>query len=182
LGLLLYLVEHSADRAGARAHPDGHRGESSLAGAILVQPRAVAIPWATGELDASADVRLDAAQDALPELQHYLDGDAGKSADPVPDVPEPGAQLPPPERLAQRAQVAPCTPDEVQCGERSCAATARADALAQLAPLVLLPTEPVAVAARVAGASQKLEPQLVPREASQPSNGRAAQPLASLGG
>jgi hypothetical protein len=50
--------------------------------------------------------------------------------------------------------------------------------VAQSAPLVSLPPEPLA--ARPAGTAQKLEPQLVLRETSLLLDGRAAQARASL--
>jgi hypothetical protein len=82
--------------------------------------------------------------------------------------------------LAQLAWVVPCTPDEVPYGARSCAATAFADAVAQLEPLVSLPLELMPVAARPAGASPQPEPQLVPQEALRPLDGRDVRALASL--
>jgi len=112
---------------------------------------------------------------------HCLAGDAGKLAAPALDVREPGAQLPPPERLAQLVSVAPCTPDEVRCGARSCAATAFAGAAAQWELLVSLPLEPVAAAAQRA-ARPKQELLIVPREASPPADGRDAVALASPAG
>ena len=154
-------------------HPGGCQAGSSPAEAILVQPRADAYPWATDGSDASAGALRDAAADAHREPQHCLGEDAGKLADPVPDVQEPDALLLPPERLAQMSW-APCTRDEVPCGERSCEAKAFAHVVAQL---VSWPLKLVAVTARQA-ASQKLEAQLVPREAGQLSDGQAA--LAAL--
>ena len=50
-------------------------------------------------------------------------------------------------RLAQRAEPAPCTPDAVQSAERSCAAAALADALAQSEPLASQPLAASAVEA-----------------------------------
>jgi hypothetical protein len=52
--------------------------------------------------------------------------------------------------------------------------------MVQSAPLVSLPPERLAVAARPAETSQKLEPQLVLRETSLLLDGRAAQAQASL--
>jgi hypothetical protein len=139
--------------------------------------------WVTGESDASAGALPAAAEHAHPEPQHCLAEVAGKWADPVPDVQAPAARSLRPERSARLARVAPCTPDEVPCGARSCAARALAHAVAQSAPLVSLPPEPLVVAARPAGASQKLEPQLVLRERSLLLDGRAAaQARASLEG
>jgi hypothetical protein len=134
-------------------HPAGCRAGSSPAEAILVQPRADAYPWATDGSDASAGALRDAAADAHREPQHCLGEDAGKLADPVPDVLELDALLLPPARLAQPALAAPCTPDEVPCGERSCAVKELADAVAQLAPLALWPPEPMPVAVRQTGAA-----------------------------
>jgi len=151
--------------------------------AIQVQPQGDVCLWVIGESDASADALPDAAEYALPEPLQYLGEVAGKLADPVPDVPAPAVQLLPPERLARLAQAAPCTPDEVPCGARSCAATAFADAVGQLAaPTVWLPLVQLAVAAWPGMASPTLEPQLVPRAASRLWDGRAGPAPASQGG
>jgi len=149
--------------------------------AILVQPREDACPWATAELDALAAVLPDAAADAYPEPRHCRGGDAGKWADPAPDAQAPDAPPLPLERLEQQARAAPCTPDEARCGERSCAATAFAGAVAQLAPRVSLLLEQAAVAGRPAEALQKPEPQLGPREALLLPGERASQARASQG-
>ena len=119
---------------------DGFPGGSSPAEAILVQPQAVACPWATAELDASVDALLDAAEDVPLEPQHCPD-DAGKLADPVRGVQVSDALVLRPAQSAKMAQGAPCTPDEVPCEERSCAAVALALASAQSASLVSLPLE-----------------------------------------
>jgi len=161
--------------------PGGCPGESNREEAILVPPREGACPWATAELDALAAVLPDAAADAYPEPRHCRGEDAGKWADPVPDVQAPDAPSLPPERLKQQVPAALCTPDEVQCGERSCAVTAFAGAVAQLAPRVSLPREQAAVAGRPAEALQKPEPQLGPQESLLLLDGRAAPARASQG-
>lgn len=116
------------------AHPDGHPGELCPEEAILDQLQGDAFLRATGEWDASAGARRDAVADAHPEQPLRLDGDAGKLADPVPDVRAPDGQVLPPARLAQPVEAAPCIPDEVRSEGRSCAATAHA--IAQPEPLV----------------------------------------------
>ena len=120
---------------------DGFPDGSSPAEAILVQPQAVGCPWATAESDASADALLDATEDVPLEPQHCLDEDAGKLADPVRGVQVSDALVLRPAQSAKMAQGAPCTPDEVPCEERSCAAVALALASAQSASLVSLPLE-----------------------------------------
>lgn len=99
------------------------------------------------------------------EPQHSRDADAEKLAGLVPGVQAPDAQAPRPERLAQSSPLEPCTPDEVRCGEQSCAETAFAVAMAHLAQLVSRPRESSAAAVQV---PQKLEPQIATREVSQP--------------
>lgn len=96
-------MERNADRVGARAHPDGLRGVSSPAEAILVRPLRVECRWATGAWDASADALPGAMEDEHLEPQHHPDGGAEKLAARAPDVQEPDAQSLPPERLARRA-------------------------------------------------------------------------------
>ena len=73
--------------------------------------------------------------------------------------------------------MAPGTPDEVPYGERSSAAKAGADAEQSAPPVSLL----AAVAEQQVLPSQKLAPQLVPQEASQPVDARVTQALGSLG-
>jgi hypothetical protein len=139
-----------------RAHQDGRRGESSPAEAILVQRQAAACPWATAELDASADALPDVVEDASPELRHP-DAGVEKLAAREPDVRESDAQSLPLERLVQLASPAPGTQDVVRYEAQSCAETAVAGAAAQLGPLVSRLLEPVAQLAKL---SQKSEPQL----------------------
>jgi hypothetical protein len=95
-------------------------------------------------------------------------------ADRVPDVRARDGQALPPERLALTAWVALCTPDEALSGERSSAV--KADAIAQLEPLISPPQEAV-VAARLPVAPQYAKPQTP--EASQPADLPDARELAS---
>ena len=129
-----------------------------------------ACPWATAELDASADARPDVVEDACLELRHRPDEDAGKLVALVLDVQEPDARSLPPERLVRLASQVPGTRDEVRCEEQSCAETAFAGAAAQLGPLVSQLLRPVAAATRRVGPSRKSEPQLGPQEASRPTD------------
>jgi len=122
---------------------------------IPAQLQAGACPWVTGGWDASADARPDATEDAYREPQTYPDG-AEKLADQVLDVQEPGAQFRA-EQLKLLVPEAPCTPDEVRCAERSCAAAAFVYAAAQPAPLVWWPLESGAGPAHSARAQLKLE-------------------------
>jgi hypothetical protein len=137
-----------------RAHQDGRRGESSPAEAILVQRQAAACPWATAELDASADALPDVVEDASPELRHRPDAGVEKLAAREPDVRESDAQSLPLERLASPA---PGTQDVVRYEAQSCAETAVAGAAAQLGPLV---SRQLGSVAQLAKLSQKSEPQL----------------------
>jgi hypothetical protein len=150
-----------------RAHPDGLPGESSPAEAILVQLQAAACPWATAELDASADALPDVMEDASPEQRHRPDAGVEKLAAREPDAREPDAPSLPLERLVRLASQVPGTRDEVRCEEQSCAETALADAGAQLELLVSLLLEPLA--AQLAKLSRKSELQLGAPGASQPA-------------
>jgi hypothetical protein len=106
-------------------------------------------------------------EDACPELQRCQGGAAEKLVDLVPDAPESDAPLLRLARLAQLAGPAPDTPDVVRCGERSCAVTALADAVAQSELLASLLRKPAAVAVQWTPPSQKLELRLGLREVSQ---------------
>jgi hypothetical protein len=106
-------------------------------------------------------------EDAYPEPLHSPDAGAGKLAARAPDVPEPDAPLLRLARLAQLAGPAPDTPDVVPCGERSCAATALADAVAPLELLASLLWKPATVAVQWTPPSQTLELRLGLREVSQ---------------
>jgi len=130
-------------------------------------------------LDALADALPDAAEGAHPEPPYCLGVGAEKLADPVLDVQGPDAQSLPPERLAQLNWSAPYTPDEVPCGGQSCAVTALADALAQLAARALWLLEALPAAVQPAGL-QQLKPHLVAPEAAQLAGARAAPVQALL--
>jgi hypothetical protein len=97
--------------------------------------------------------------DELPERLSHLGEDAGKLADLVPGVPEPGEKFLPPARSEQLARAELCTPGAVPYAGRSCAATAPAAAVAQWASLVSLPQVSPAVAA-LASAESRAEPEL----------------------
>jgi hypothetical protein len=132
-----------------RAHRDGRRGESSPAEAILVQRQAAACPWATAELDASADALPDVMEDATPGPQHHPDAGVEKLAAPAPDGRESDARSLPPEPLVRPASPVPGKQDEVRYAEQSCAETAFAGAAAQLGPLVSRLLGPVAQLAKL---------------------------------
>ena len=160
-----------------RAHRDGLPGESSPAEAILVPLQAAACPWATAELDASADALPDVMEDASPELRRRPDAVVGKLAGREPDAREPDARSLPPERLVRVASPVPGKQDEVQYEEQSCAETAVAGAAAQPEPLVSRILEPVA---RLAKPVQKVGSQLGPQEVSRPADSRDVAEPASL--
>jgi hypothetical protein len=94
---------------------------------------------------------------AYPEPPHSLGAVAGKSADPALDVRARDAPVLRPERLAQPAVVAPCTPVEVLFAERSCAATAHAQSVPLVSPLSELEVVSRQLTARV---PRKVEPRL----------------------
>jgi len=108
-----------------------------------------------------------------------LGEDAGKLADLVPDVLEPGVSLLPLARSEQLARAEPCTRDAVRCAERSCAATELAVAVVQWVSLILLLPESVPVAALASAESPQLELRLELWAAAQPADVLAAR-LAQL--
>jgi len=88
-------VEYSAVQDAATAHRDGCRDELGRAGANPVLHRADDYRLAQIAWDAWGAVRLVEAPDAAHPLPLALpDADAGKSADPEQDVPEPVALHP----------------------------------------------------------------------------------------
>lgn len=125
--LLSRRAEHSADRAGARAHRDGYRDEAGPEVEGLDRLQWAAVRKDLCALDASACVRRDEAEDvAHLRLEGLAVGDAGKLAGRERGVREQDASYLPERRfvlLAQRDAVAElCTQGAGQSAARSCAA------------------------------------------------------------
>jgi hypothetical protein len=111
------------------ALPDGCPDASFPEVAVPVQLQSDALLLATAGSDASDAVPRDAAAVALPEVRLHLDAGAGRLADRVRDVPEPG--VPASSDVARPAfhpsarpvsAAGPCTRAVGRFAERSCAA------------------------------------------------------------
>jgi hypothetical protein len=139
LGLLLRHAEHSVVPDGARAHPDGSLDEQGPEVEVLDQLRSDVVPSGLYASDAWDGAHRDGAADAAHQTPVAPeDGDAERSADPVPGGPARDASFPAEVRhgrleVARPDAAAPYTPDEAPSAERSCAAQ---DFVLWAAPLV----------------------------------------------